>query len=60
VVDFQGRITIITIVQYFGLVSNQSEAFCLTDAEVADIDSGRRSLAEIVEQIRLSEYEAHP
>ena len=37
VVDFQGRMTT-TIVQYFGLVSNQYEAFSLTDAEVADID----------------------
>jgi hypothetical protein len=52
VIDFQGRMTTITIVQYFGLVSNQSEAFTLTDADIADIESGRRSSAEIVEEIR--------
>jgi hypothetical protein len=52
VIDFQGRMTTTTIVQYFGLVSNQSEAFTLSDADIADIESGRRSSAEIVEEIR--------
>jgi len=52
VIDFQGRMTTTTVVQYFGLVSNQSEAFTLTDADIADIESGRRSSAEIVEEIR--------
>ncbi|WP_145295835.1 hypothetical protein [Crateriforma conspicua] len=54
VIDFQGRMTTTTIVQYFGLVSNQSEAFTLTDADIADIESGRKSSAEIVEEIRRS------
>ena len=52
VIDFQGRMTTTKIVQYFGLVSNQSEAFTLTDADIADIESGRKSSAEIVEEIR--------
>jgi hypothetical protein len=57
VVDFQGRMTTTTIVQYFGVVSDQSESFTLTDEEVADIESGRRSSAEIVEEIRRSEHD---
>lgn len=52
VIDFQGRMTTTTIVQYFGLVSNQSEAFSLTDADIADIETGRKSSAEIVQEIR--------
>jgi hypothetical protein len=54
VIDFQGRMTTTTIVQYFGLVSNQSESFTLTDRDVEDIKSGRKSSAEIVEEIRRS------
>jgi hypothetical protein len=54
VIDFQGRMTTTMIVQYFGLVSNQSEAFSLTDEDIADIESGRKSSAEIVKEIRSS------
>ena len=54
VIDFQGRMTTTTIVQYFGLVSEQFESFSLTDADVADIESGRKSSAEIVKEIRRS------
>jgi hypothetical protein len=57
VVDFQGHMTTTTIVQYFGLVSEQYESFNLTDEEIAEIESGRKSSAEIVEEIRQSEYE---
>jgi hypothetical protein len=53
-VDFRGRMTTTEIVQYFGLVSNRYESFSYTDAEAADIVSGRRSSAEIVEEIRES------
>ncbi|QDT62486.1 hypothetical protein SV7mr_50340 [Stieleria bergensis] len=52
VIDFQGRMTTTTIVQYFGLVSEQFESFSLTDADIADIESGQKSSAEIVEEIR--------
>jgi hypothetical protein len=51
-VDFQGRVTTTTVVQYFGLVSDQYQSFNLTDEEMADIESGRRSSAEIIEAIR--------
>jgi hypothetical protein len=51
-VDFRGRMTTTEIVQYFGLVSNRYESFSYTDAEAADIESGRRSSAEIMEEIR--------
>jgi hypothetical protein len=54
VIDFQGRMTTTTTVQYFGLASNQSESFTLTDADIADIESGRKSSAEIREEIRRS------
>jgi hypothetical protein len=54
VIDFQGRMATTTIVQYFGLMSNRYESFSYTDAEAADIVSGRRSSAEIVEDIRQS------
>lgn len=54
VIDFQGRMTVTTIVQYFGLVSERFESFDLTDKEIAEIESGRNSSAEIVESIRQS------
>ena len=54
-VDFQGRVTITRIVKYFGLVSEQFEEFSLTDADIADIESGRKVLADIREGIRRSE-----
>jgi hypothetical protein len=54
VIDFQGRMTTTTIVQYLGLVSEQFESFSLTDADIADIESGRKSSAEIVKEIRRS------
>jgi hypothetical protein len=57
VVDFQGRMVTTTYVRYFGLLSEEFESFNLTDAEVADIESGRKSSVEIVEEIRQSEYE---
>ena len=47
VIDFQGRMTTTTIVQYFGLVSEQFESFSLTDADIADIERGRKS-SEVV------------
>jgi hypothetical protein len=56
-VDFQGRVTTTTLVQYFGLVSEEFESFNLTEEEMADIESGRRSSAEIVEAIRQREGE---
>jgi hypothetical protein len=52
VIDFQSRMKTTTIVQFFGLVSERHESFNLTDEEMADIESGRRSSAEIVEEIR--------
>ncbi len=51
-VDFRGRMTTTEIVQYFGLVSEEFEAFNLSDEEMADIESGRRSSAEFVDEIR--------
>lgn len=55
VVDFQGRMTVTTILQYFGLVSEKYESFDSTDEEMAEIASGRKSSAEIVAAIRQSE-----
>jgi hypothetical protein len=52
VIDFQGRMNTTTIVQYFGLVSEEYESFKYTDEEMADIVSGRKSSAEIMEEIR--------
>lgn len=51
-VDFRGHMTTTEIVQYFGLVSEEFEAFNLSDEEIAYIVSGRKSSAEIVDEFR--------
>lgn len=55
IVDFQGPVTTTTFVQYFGFVSNQSESFSLTDAQQAELESGSKSMEEILEEIRQSQ-----
>ena len=45
----------VTVVQYFGLVNNRYEQFTLTKNQVAEIESGNKTLVDIEEQIRRSD-----
>jgi hypothetical protein len=53
-VDIRGRMTMITVVQYFGLVRTQNQQNTLTQDEVAGIESGQNQLADIEDKIRRS------
>lgn len=54
-VDFRDQVQTVTVVQYFGFVHKQSQLFALTKEQVAEIESGHKSLADIEEQIRRPE-----
>jgi hypothetical protein len=52
VVDIRDRVTLSTVVQYFGLVSAEFESFNLTDQQVKDIQAGRKTQDEVLEEIQ--------
>lgn len=51
-VDFGDQVQTVTVAQYFGLVHKQIQLVALTKEQVAEIESGHKSLADIEEQIR--------
>ena len=51
-IDFRKQLQTVTLVQYFGLVRHDYEQVDLTNEQVAEIKSGRKTLAEIEQQIR--------
>ena len=51
-VDISDQMTKISLVQYWGLVNDQMEQLSLTQEQVAEIESGHKTLAEIEEQMR--------
>ena len=54
-VNCQGKMNTVSVVQYFGLVNNRYEQFTLMKSQVAEIESGNKTLVDIEEQIRRSD-----
>lgn len=54
-VNCRGKMNTVSVVQYFGLVNNRYEQFTLMKSQVAEIESGNKTLVDIEEQVRRSD-----